>query len=150
MTTKTILRVNSIPEVALDFMNKTHFEEIGMVETLGETICEHQQNNNKIEQLTDALDHWLEHTRSHFSRENLLMMDIRFPMYSVHSAEHSSILKEMENMVNAWKNNHNIAAVYDYVFTSWPNWFSSHVNSMDMITAQFALMHGYDATSTPD
>ena len=142
--------VDSIPEVALDFMNKTHFEEIEMVKALGNIVSEYQQNNNQEKQLTISLEHWLKHTKAHFSRENLLMMDINFPMYSVHSGEHSSVLEEMENIVNAWKNNHDIALISDYIFTTWPNWFNSHVNSMDMITAQFALIHGYDATSVPD
>ena len=47
MTTKTILMVDSIPEVALDFMNKTHFEEIEMVKALGNIVSEYQQKFKK-------------------------------------------------------------------------------------------------------
>ena len=148
--TKLVLHVDSIPEVALDFMNKTHFEEVNMVKSLGELVSDYQQNDAQTEQLTLALDYWLEHTKAHFARENLLMMDINFPMLPVHSGEHSYVLEKMESIISSWKNNHDIVAISDYVFITWPNWFNGHVNSMDMITAQFALMHGYDASSLPD
>ena len=148
--TKLVLHVDSIPEVALDFMNKTHFEEVNMVKSLGELVSDYQQNDAQTEQLTLALDYWLEHTKAHFARENLLMMDINFPMLPVHSGEHSYVLEEMESIINSWENNHDIVVISDYVFITWPNWFNGHVNSMDMITAQFALMHGYDASSLPD
>ena len=150
MTSKIILTVDTIPTVALDFMNNTHFEEIDMVKALGELITNYQQNDEQTEQLTLALDHWLEHTKAHFSRENLLMMDINFPMLAIHLGEHKRVLEEMENSINLWKNNHDFTAISDYVFTIWPSWFDGHVNSMDMITAEFALMHGYNASSLPD
>ena len=147
---KIILTVDTIPEVALDFMNNTHFEEIEMVKALGELITEYQQNDRQIKQITQSLDHWLAHTKAHFSRENELMMKIQFPIYPVHSGEHAQALNEMETIVSSWLKNHDIEALSDYVFTAWPTWFNSHVNSMDMITAQFAIMHGYDASSLPD
>ncbi len=140
-STKIILTAETVPHVALDFMNNTHFEELDMVQSLGELITHYQQGDNDA--LTQALNAWLKHTQAHFSRENELMIDIQFPMYLVHSGEHSRVLEEMESMVTSWNNDHDIEMLSDYVFTAWPQWFEQHVNSMDMVTAQFALMHGY-------
>lgn len=151
---KTILNAGTIPHVALDFMNKTHFEEIELVEKLGEAITEYQQSDeitaDEIRSLSNLLDAWLVHTKAHFDRENELMLDIQFPMVSVHSGEHDRVLEEMDSIIKSWLSNHDIDALADYVFSSWPEWFDNHVNSMDMITAHFAVMNGYDSDSTPD
>ncbi|MBL1321861.1 MAG: hemerythrin family protein [Methylophaga sp.] len=141
-STKVVLTAETVPHVALDIMNNTHFEELELVRSLGELITHYQQGDNDI--LSQALNEWLEHTQTHFSRENKLMVDIQFPMYLVHSGEHAQVLEEMESIVTSWNNDHDIALLSEYVFTAWPQWFQQHVNSMDMVTAQFAVMNGYD------
>ena len=142
-SSKIVLTAETIPHVALDFMNNTHFEELELVKSLGELISNFQQSENEQDTLALILDEWLEHTQAHFSRENKLMMDIQFPMHSVHSAEHSRVLEEMEIVVVLWKQNQDIELLSHYVFEAWPQWFEQHVNSMDMITAKFAVIHGY-------
>ncbi|NQZ52831.1 MAG: hemerythrin family protein [Piscirickettsiaceae bacterium] len=153
ISTKKILDTETFPKVDFDFMNETHFEEIEIVNELGRLITAYQQDatftENEINKITYSLACWLQHTQTHFDRENMLMMNIQFPMYLVHSSEHSHVLKNMNQIVKAWKNNNDIEPLVDYVFTVWPEWFVEHVESMDMVTAQFAVMVGYDPHSQP-
>lgn len=150
MTTlkKTVLDPKTIPTVAIDFMNNTHFEEIAMVRNLGELVTAYQESKKQASdqaiKITQSLDAWLEHTHAHFSRENELMVKYQFPAYDIHLSEHKAALDRMEAIVNTWKSNKNAELVSDYIFQLWPNWFNSHVNSMDMITAQFAMMNGFN------
>ena len=145
MMTKTILDKETIPRVELDFMNNTHFEEIEMVKELGEIISsiQDEQNGNQLNNLSQKLNAWLDHTKAHFARENELMQETGFPAYSIHLNEHEVALKQMTSIIKAWQDNQDIDCVEDYVFNLWPEWFEGHVNTMDMITAKFAVMNGY-------
>lgn len=145
---KTILEVETIPRVEIDFMNNTHFEEIEMVKKLGKLITSHQETNSHSDtedkRLSQSLQEWLEHTVAHFERENQLMQETGFPAYAIHSDEHEIALNQMKNVIGAWQENKDIELIANYVFTLWPEWFNSHVNSMDMMTAKFAIMNGFN------
>lgn len=148
LATKTILDVATIPRVEIDFMNKTHFEEIEMVKNLGTLITAFQekdtQTDNEIKQIEQGLNNWLEHTKLHFKRENELMQETGFPAFPIHSGEHEIALNKMKTVVQAWEQSNDIELVADYVFNLWPTWFNAHVNSMDMMTAKFAVMNGFN------
>ena len=145
---KTILEVDTIPQVEIDFMNTTHFEEINMVKKLGEVITLYQEGGSNTESeessISKLLQDWLDHTVAHFERENKLMQETGFPAYTVHSDEHEIALNKMKAVTQAWQQNKDIELVSDYIFTLWPNWFNGHVNSMDMMTAKFAIMNGFN------
>lgn len=145
---KIILDKETTPQVELDFMNNTHHEEIEMVKELGVLIIKHQSNETQDETLasviTNALKDWLLHTEAHFSRENTLMKETNFPALSIHMSEHVTAYNQMAEIVSTWIHNKDIDIVAEYVFSSWPNWFNAHVNSMDMMTAKFAIMNGYN------
>ena len=147
---KTLLESETIPRVEIDFMNNTHFEEIDMVKSLGEQITAYQENDvkddNDANAISESLQAWLDHTEAHFERENELMLETQFPVYDVHRQEHTRALSEMTATVENWKENKDIEAIAEYIFSLWPNWFSGHVNTMDMMTAKFAVMNGYTAS----
>lgn len=138
-STRTVLTADTIPHVALDFMNNTHFEELELLDSLGKLI----EQGDKAG-ITRSLSTWLEHTQAHFARENELMIDIGFPMIAMHSGEHGRVLAELEMIITSWQQDNDIDLLSEYVFIAWPKWFENHVNSMDMITAQFAVMNGFD------
>ena len=149
--TQSPLNFENIPLVSIEFMNRTHHEELEMVNILMEKITarlsdkpsaklSEVQNDIEISQL---LEQWLEHTKVHFTRENELMQETAFPAYSVHSEEHEIALKRMQTVIGAWQQNKDIDLVKDYVFTLWPNWFKAHVSTMDKMTAEFALNNGF-------
>ena len=142
---KTILETETIPRVELDFMNDTHFEEVEIVRELGEAVNSFITNDNQQSQsiITQKLNTWLDHTIAHFERENALMKETDFLAYAIHTNEHDIALNQMKNVITAWNENQDIDLIEDYIFAIWPAWFNQHVNTMDMITAKFAVMNGY-------
>jgi len=135
-------------------MNNTHAEEVEMVITLSNIITVYMKSDSKTDDqkqgITQALESWLQHTKLHFEKENELMREVQFPAYLMHAGEHETTLQKMISIVNEWKSTKSIEPVADFVFTAWPSWFESHINSMDTMTAKFAVMNGYDPQSQPD
>ena len=142
---KTVIKSETIPRVDLDFMNNTHYEEVEMVRELGELVNSFINNDNQQNQntITQKLNAWLKHTIEHFERENDLMQETGFPAYAIHKNEHDIASNQMNDMVDAWDKNQDVELVEDYIFPLWPTWFDQHVNTMDMMTAKFAVMNGY-------
>ncbi len=147
ISTSTItLKQESIPKVALNFMNNTHFEELEIVEKIGEIVNTLMINNTQIDiqdSLSKILNRWLEHTIKHFEREDKLMKEIGFPAYAIHKKEHQIALERMKKIINTWVKEQDISLIHDYIFSFWPTWFTQHVNTMDMMTAKFAVSTGY-------
>ena len=137
------LSEQDIPLVSINFMNNTHQEEAEIVNALARNITARKNGDADDDAITRLLDEWLQHTVAHFERENELMRETGFPAYPVHSEEHEIALQRMRAVIDAWRENQDIELVSDYIFTLWPAWFKGHVNSMDMVTAQFALNRGY-------
>ena len=146
--TRVVLKPEQIPPVAIDFMNNTHFEEIAMVQDLGNMIEKYQaspqQTDEQRNAITQALENWFQHTQAHFSRENELMNEVHFPAYAVHAEEHSNALARLREILDSWNLNHDIESLADYIFTIWPGWFSRHVQTMDAMTAKFAILNGFE------
>ncbi len=141
-----ILEQETIPKVALDFMNNTHFEELKIVKEIAELINTLKIDNNKIhiqKSLSETLNAWLKHTVEHFKHENELMKETDFPAYSIHKKEHEIALERMKKVINKWIEDQDINLIHDYIFSFWPMWFTQHINTMDMMTAKFAVSHGY-------
>ena len=148
-SSKIILESETIPRVNLTFMDNTHFEEIEMVKELGELITFYQDDDNENDdthsnKITEKLTIWLNHTIAHFERENELMQQTSFPAYSIHSQEHDIALNRMKRIVRLWQTNNDIESLSNFIFSFWPDWFNGHVNSMDVMTARFAIMNGYN------
>ena len=143
---KTILK--TLPLVDIDFMNMTHLEEIVMVKKLGGLVTKYQQSESHseidIDQITLALQTWLEHMQAHFKREHELMEKTEFPALAIHSDAHTNALARMSTVINIWKERQDIQHLQDYVFNIWPAWFTDHVNSMDLMTARHAKKYGFN------
>ena len=129
-----VVTVDAIPQVALDSMNHTHQEEVELINRFAELLVADSPDEGAI---TTLFDEWLEHTRDHFDRENRLMQEYDFPAYPVHSGEHERVLAQLESLRQEWYQNKQVEPVANFIFVDWPAWFDQHVNSMDMVTAQF-------------
>jgi len=147
---RKILREDEIPSVELDFMNATHFEELKIVREIGELIdtfitanSNEKHSDENQDALSQKLNAWLDHTILHFERENALMQETGFPAYEIHASEHVKSLSLLRELINAWSDSQDIELVKNYIFSAWPTWFEQHVNTMDMMTAKFAVMNGY-------
>ena len=132
-----VFDAEAVPLVALDSMNETHFEEIELINQLGDLIVAGLNGEDNDSSIDEKIDEWLEHTRLHFESENRLMLDNGFPAYPVHSSEHERVLEQMESISGQWKSSRNLDPLAEYLFVTWPSWFENHVKTMDAVTAQF-------------
>lgn len=122
----------SLPQVALDFMNTVHNEELNLVSTL---LAQLEKQANEL-QITEQLAEWVKHTQSHFERENFLMQEYAFFAYPMHSAEHAQALQQLLAVQDAWIKLADREALGCYLQT-WRQWLQQHIASMDFVTAQF-------------
>lgn len=132
-----VLDATKIPLIALDSMNQTHKEEVEIINQLGELLVEGLEKKVNDELISDRLYEWVEHTRQHFAGENEMMQNYGFPALPMHTGEHNRVLQQIEALQQEWLKNHQIEPLADFIFNEWPQWFDNHVNSMDMVTAQY-------------
>ncbi len=137
------LSPENMPSVCIDFMNRTHLEEVEIINSLMKKINARLSGEQNDTEISKQLMHWLEHTQAHFARENELMRETGFPAFPVHSGEHENALNHMQTVIGNWQENNDIEGLQDYVFDLWPNWFVAHLSTMDKVTAEYALMNGY-------
>ena len=125
---------STIPQVALDFMNTVHCEELTLVQSISSLLDADTSDNTHISQL---LQQWVAHTEQHFARENHYMEEYRFPAFPVHAQEHEAALQQIRQVQQQWDQQQNLESLKQYVQHDWPAWFKNHISTMDFITAQF-------------
>lgn len=127
------LTPESIPQVALEFMNRDHAEFVLLRERLLDLLAARAP----VEQLQGALDELAEHTRRHFAAEEQVMLETGFPAYKVHKGEHDSVLVEMATQVERWQQGHDNESLRNWIDQGVGDWLLAHVGSMDFVTAHF-------------
>ena len=132
-----VVEIDEIPIIAHDSMHQTHLEEVVLINELGYKIEQGIDGNGDKDIITEKLKEWVEHTREHFGEENRLMEEFDFPAYPMHKAEHEKVLNQIESLENLWINNGQLEPIAEFIFMEWPTWFDNHVNTMDLVTAQF-------------
>ena len=132
-----VLKVDEIPRAAVDSMNRTHEEEVELVNALGRLVQEAVAGRMDVAAIDRAFEAWINHTEAHFNRENRLMEEYGFPPYPMHAQEHATVLEEIRNLCSRWKETRELEPLREFVLERWPQWFTLHVNTMDTITAQF-------------
>ena len=130
------------PLVALEFMNRDHADFVVMRSKLLDLIST-QAPENDVDTLLDEL---LAHTRHHFSEEERLMQETRFPPYAMHKSEHEHVLADMSAHVGRWKQGRDVTALQDWLDKDVGAWFVTHVSTMDFITAGFINAQGGERT----
>ncbi|MEA3302006.1 MAG: hemerythrin family protein [Pseudomonadota bacterium] len=132
---------STIPQVALDFMNTVHCEELTLVQSISSLLDADTPDNTHISQL---LEQWIAHTEQHFSRENHYMEEYRFPAFPVHAQEHEAALQQIREVQQQWDQQQNLESLKQYVQHDWPDWFKNHISTMDFITAQFLSQFDFE------
>ncbi len=147
VTVYPVFDVRTLPRVDIDFMNRTHLEEVELVNQVGDMMQRWQSASSNasgsVRSIETLLDHWLEHARAHFARENALMQEYAFPALAVHAEEHRAALALLQERVSDWRRGHDFEPLERFVFHRWPKWFNNHVITMDMMTARYVVMNGY-------
>jgi len=132
MTNNNVLEASAIPQVAMDAMNDVHREELDIVNNVNSAILA-----NDSAQITQLCQQWLEHTKVHFDRENLMMEKYGFPAFHCHHGEHVSALQNLESIIKDWKDSKDLDALAIYVRDTWPTWYVNHISTMDTVTSAF-------------
>lgn len=131
-----------VPQVAVESMNRTHREEVDLINRLGAYLAQGMQGEVDDVSITTTLNDWVEHTRHHFEGENRLMLQYGFPAYHMHLGEHERVLSLIEEHQRQWREKRRVETLADFVFEEWPSWFDHHLNTMDWVTARFITGQG--------
>ncbi len=110
--------------LGVESMDTTHQEFMALVNSLGNATDE--MFNGLFEQL-------LEHTEAHFTAENRLMEEVKFPPIQIHMGEHQRVLEEMRRIGKQVEDG-SIATGRTFVLTI-PQWFREHAATMDSALA---------------
>lgn len=121
-----------LPQVALEFMNSVHGEELALVSTL---LAQLDEQGNEPD-ISRQLAAWISHTQAHFERENFLMQAYHFFAYPMHSAEHIQALQQLQAVQANWEDTTDRKALRGYI-QAWRQWLQQHISTMDFVTAQF-------------
>jgi hemerythrin len=132
-----VIELDEIPIISHDSMHETHLEEVNLINELGYKIEQYVDGNVDNDVISDKLTEWIDHTRQHFDEENRLMEEFDFSAYPMHKLEHQKVLSHIEKLQKIWVDDAQIEPMADYIFLEWPTWFDNHVNTMDLVTAEF-------------
>ena len=132
-----VVELAEIPIIAHDSMHQTHLEEVNLINELGYKIEQYVDGELDAGVISEKLAEWVDHTRQHFDEENRLMEEYDFSAYSMHKMEHQKVLSRIEQLQQLWTRDAQIEPIGDYLFLEWPSWFDQHVNTMDLVTAEF-------------
>lgn len=137
-----IVDVSRIPQVPLDFINQDHAEEGRLLNALAQVLHDHRRGGATVEAVLHAWEALFLHTRDHFGREEAAMQRTGFPPTPVHQAEHRRVLEELEAEGEHFRETGDTARLGRYVSEAVPAWFVSHIQTMDLVTAQWVSARG--------
>lgn len=112
----------------LDEMDSHHKEFIDIYNSIDDDS--HESYKNVIMKI-------LEQTKVHFCNEEDLMLKHHYPRLKEHSDEHKKVLYEMEYFINGSSSLIGKKILKSYYNEALPNWFDSHLLSMDSDLASF-------------
>lgn len=119
--------------VGVEFMDDDHAVAAGQINALAEAA---------LPQRLDLLHHFIDHCRDHFAREEKMMTQTGFFALGCHQGEHQRVLAELAAVLAKLQ----AGEPQDSYFTkTLPEWLMIHRNTMDAVTAQFAMQAGYQA-----
>ena len=124
---------SSIPLVCIDKMNEIHFEEIDILNTLSTLI----DNEGDASAITAQIQVLVEHMQQHFSYEEALMKDQRYPMYSIHQADHNKVLNATRYAMMDWRSSKDQDSLNEYFKEELVEWLDQHIKAMDTPAAEF-------------
>jgi hemerythrin len=130
------LNLSSLPQVALDFMNRDHAEFL----VLRDSLLGRLSAQIPGEELSASLDELLEHTRHHFAAEERAMQETGFPPYLIHKSEHDRVLADMSAQIERWNHGRDSEALRQWIDQAVGDWLFNHVSTMDFVTAEFIAM----------
>ncbi len=126
---------NDIPLVSRNDMNEVHFEEVEIINVLLKQLDE----GADFETLSSSFDAVLLHMQEHFSGEENLMQEIRYPTYRLHKSDHDKILNEARYIYMDWRTRKDRERLREYFEEDIAQWLSQHIKAMDTPMADFLV-----------
>jgi hemerythrin len=136
-TTPMLLEKTELPVVAIEEMNKTHENEVEIINALYNLIIAYRDGQPLETELSAAVDQFGGHVEHHFSREEQMMEQYGFPAFQIHKGEHDRVRIELQTLLNAWREGKDIDPLASYLENIHPGWAKNHIATMDMMTAMF-------------
>ncbi len=123
----------------MNFENQKHLLNLDEIDShhkdfidIYNSICKGDENSYKSVMLKI-----LEQTKIHFCYEEELMKKHNYPRIKEHSDEHKKVIYEMEYFINGAHTVFGKNMLKSYYNEALPNWFDSHLLSMDSDLASF-------------
>ena len=117
--------------VGVAFMDHDHTEAANAINAMAQA-----SGQDRLVQL----DHFIDHCRDHFAREEMLMGKVGFFALGCHQGEHQRVLAELaqvrERLAGGDQQD-------EYFTRALPQWLMNHRNTMDFVTAEFARAASY-------
>ncbi len=132
-----LIEYDEIPQVAMDFMNEVHKEDIDLINAIFEHILAYDGSDKSAAAIDDLYTQWIEHTVIHFQNEEIKMQEMHFPPYLAHKGEHDRALQEMRDLFSHWQEHRDIKVLKIYFIETLPAWLQNHISTMDTVTARF-------------
>ena len=134
-----LINKDSLPLVAMDFMNNTHFEDVDLINEIYEIIEDYEQNktDENFNRLKEVYNDWVNHTIQHFTKEEEEMVRKNFFAYPHHKGEHDKNLNDIKIVWKNFETSKNIEVLKNYIAYDLVNWLVNHIKSMDTVTARF-------------
>lgn len=130
----------SIPEVAMAFMQETHLEEVALLNGLY-LLFDQFEAGEEVPGLEAQVEALASHTHAHFAREEERMLKLDFPPYPIHKMAHDEYLEAFDGELNSWRSSGDVAPVITFLRETTPGWMQQHISTMDFVTANFFAMH---------
>lgn len=125
-----------LPQLPVSFMNADHAQEARLLNDLESALTAQRRGEGSLDPVLEKLSLLAVHMRGHFLREESMMRQAFFPHYEMHKAEHDRVLSEMDAEARTFRQRGDGARLARYLFETLPAWFSSHVRTMDLVTAR--------------
>lgn len=134
-----LIDFEKFPKVDMENMNDVHEDDIKIINELNDLIEEYiaNESNELFSKLDEKYEEWLNHTIEHFSGEEKMMIEKKFPPYAVHKQEHDNVLNAMKNVQEDLRKTKSAAGVKNFVQNGLVRWLVNHVQTMDTVTARF-------------
>ncbi|MDA7816863.1 hemerythrin family protein [Sulfurimonas sp.] len=123
---------DQLPMVLVPSMNDTHLEDMLLINKLDKVS---KEGNVKV--IKEVLQELLDHTTIHFTDEEKLMKEARFPAFTEHKSEHDRHLHELKALMKYFDTNRDPGAIIAYVKGGLTPWMTHHVKTMDTEMAVF-------------
>nr|WP_295834973.1 hemerythrin family protein [uncultured Azospirillum sp.] len=117
----------NVPLLGYEVMDRDHVDSVALLQA----ACD-----APVGQLQAPFAAFAKHLREHFARENALMTQHGFFALHCHKEEHTRVLRVVATM-EAELEEGNESRARLYVTEHFPDWFHTHLATMDRVTADF-------------